>query len=232
MTLITAKQFSVDETGAYITELYDVDGNQVLFPRTMIGEKLRGGSHVCFPYFGPDGAGILPQHGFGRTVPWHAEVSPDGRTVTCTYDRNDDDEIFGGLDAELRYELNEAGNELVTTLTVTNNSDQPLPVTPGFHPYLTIDPTDTVLNGQRIVVADFEPFQSFPDMTQMRLETAGRTVAISSKDLTHMIVWTDSKGNYLCIEPTIQGNGFNSERSLQEGVLPGDTVSYNFSINW
>ena len=60
MTLITAKQFSVDETGAYITELYDVDGNQILFPRTMIGEKLRGGSHVCFPYFGPDGAGILP----------------------------------------------------------------------------------------------------------------------------------------------------------------------------
>ena len=232
MTLITAKQFSVDETGAYITELYDVDGNQVLFPRTMIGEKLRGGSHVCFPYFRPDGAGILPQHGFGRTVLWHAEVSPDGRTVTCTYDRNDDDEIFGGLDAELRYELNEAGNELVTTLTVTNNSDQPLPVTPGFHPYFTIDPTDTVLNGQRIVVADFEPFQSFPDMAQMRLETAGRTVAISSKDLTHMIVWTDSKGNYLCIEPTIQGNGFNSGRSLQEGVLPGDTVSYNFSINW
>ncbi|HMS93018.1 MAG TPA: hypothetical protein PKD28_01400 [Candidatus Saccharibacteria bacterium] len=231
MTVITAKQFSVDEAGGYVTELYDQDGQALLFPRTMIGGKLRGGSHVCFPYFGPDEAGIVPQHGFGRAVTWRGEASPDRRTVTCVYDEMQD-ELFSGLHAELEYRLNEAGSEFTTTLTVTNHSDQPRALTPGFHPYFAIDPTDVMLSGVRINVVDFEPFQSFPDTTQMTIETAARTVTVVSENLTHMVVWTDSKGEYLCVEPTLRGNGFDSRGEISDGIAPGQTMIYQFSILW
>lgn len=230
MTEIAAKQFSVDTIGAYVTELYDEDGAAILFPRTMIGEKLRGGSHVCYPYFGPDTAGIMPQHGFGRVVPWHSDVSPDKRAVTCTY--HSDDEVFSGLIAVLRYQLHETGSSFTTTLTVTNTSDQPRVVMPGFHPYFSIDSDDTMLNGQKIVTTDFEPFQSFPDRTRMTLQTPERTVTITSDTLTHMVVWTDAKGEYLCIEPTLQGNGFDSTQAGKHILAAGQTVVHQYAITW
>lgn len=231
MTVITARQFSVDATGAYVTELVDGDGRPVLFSRTMIGEKLRGGSHVCYPYFGPDTSGVLPQHGFGRTVTWQIQVSDDDRNVTCTYNETED-ELFAGLRATLHYEINAAGDVFTTTLTVTNTGDISRVVMPGFHPYVAIDPADISLNGASIDVADFEPFQSFPDMSRMTVETAGRTVTISSTDLTYMVAWTDSKGDYLCVEPTLQGNGFDSATIVPGTIAPGATVQYAFVISW
>lgn len=231
MTRHTAKQFSVDAVGAYVTELYDVAGRPILFPRTRLGEKLRGGSHVCYPYFGPDRAGLLPQHGFGRTVAWQVEVSADERTVMCRYDEAQH-ELFAGLSAQLRYHLNATGDELATELTVTNHSDQPRAVMPGFHPYMAVDPADVRLNGKQIDVADFEPFRSFPDSAKMTLETAGRTVTVSSGDLTHMIVWTDAQDNYLCVEPTARGNGFDASATPHDVLQPGGVVEYRFSIAW
>lgn len=231
MTVITARQFSVDEIGAYVTELLDRDGRPVLFSRTMIGEKLRGGSHVCYPYFGPDASGVLPQHGFGRTATWQTHVSDDNRKVTCTYNETED-ELFAGLRAILHYEISAAGDAFTTTLAVTNTGDTSRVVMPGFHPYIAIDPADVTLNGVSIEVADFEPFQSFPDMSRMTVETAGRTVTISSTDLTYMVAWTDSKGDYLCVEPTLQGNGFDSTATAPGTIAPGATVSYSFTIAW
>ncbi len=232
MTVITARQFSVDEIGAYVTELYDTNGHPVLFPRTLIGNKNRGGSHICFPYFGPDAADVRPQHGFGRTVTWRSEVSVDGRIVTCAYDEVND-ERFQGLSTKVKYEINEAGDTFTTTLNVINNGSQSSTVTPGFHPYFMIDATDVVLNGKRINVADFDPFQSFPDTTSIVLETAGRTVTVLSENLTHMVVWTDAKGEYLCIEPTVRGNAFDSRHEPRlSGIVPGGTIEYSFSIKW
>ena len=231
MTTHKARQFSVDEAGAYVTELSDNLGHPILFPRVTLDGKLRGGCHMCYPYFGPDQAGVLPQHGFGRAVQWRVEVSADHREVSCTYDATED-KLFSGLHAQLLYRLGPTDDTFTATLTVTNCGDHPCPVTPGFHPYFMIDPTDVRLNGAVIDLANFAPFQSFPDRELMTLETMGRTVAVASSDMTHMVVWSDARDAYLCVEPTRSGNGFDSLGGSPGVILPGETVRYTYTISW
>lgn len=231
MTIYTTKQFSVDSVGAYVTRLDDASGHPVLFPRTMLGEKLRGGSHVCYPYFGPDAAGVLVQHGFGRTVDWKVTVADDEREIICTYDRDGQDQ-FAGLVAELRYQLKDEGNCFETHLVVANQGSEPRAVMPGFHPYFVVEVDDIKVNGTSIDLTDFEPFREFPDTQTMHLETAGRLITVTSSRLTHMVVWSDARGEYLCIEPTLVGNGCNSADWSHHLLAPGQTATYSFSISW
>lgn len=231
MTIHKATQFAVDSHGAYVTELTDDSGVQILSTRQKRGEKLRGGSHVCYPYFGPDTAGVLPQHGFGRQVQWQVEVGVGARYVRCEHHELED-ELFKGLHATISYELGEAGNSFHSKLVVENKSTQPRVVMPGFHPYFAIDPQDVQLNGQSVLLADFEPFQEFPDSPAMTLETGGRQITVHSSDLSHMVVWTDAGGAYLCIEPTTRGNGFSS-REVSHSILgPGKSLEVSYLISW
>ncbi len=223
-----AKQFSVDSVGAYVTRLDDASGQPVLFPRVMVGEKLRGGSHICYPYFGPDAAGVLAQHGFGRTVDWTV-VAEDEHEVICTYSREEADQ-FAGLAAELRYR--QENNTFQMHLTVTNQGDELHAVMPGFHPYFAVDPDAIRLNGQSIHLDDFEPFKEFPGNETMRLETADRLVTITSPQLTHMVVWSDAREDYLCIEPTLAGNRCDSKDLSSHLLPPGETVAYDVTITW
>lgn len=231
MSLYRLAQFSVDSTGAYITELYDHGGNPVFFPRTRLGEKTRGGSHVCLPYFNPDEAGVMPQHGFGREVEWDIQVEGD-RIVECRY-LEARERMFKGLQATIRYELSEQSDSLTTTLAIENNGPHPFMVSPGFHPYFAIDPDNTTLNDGRVQLSDFEPFRSYPDRTHMRLVTTGRTVTVESDSLMHMVAWSDARGGYLCIEPTRTGGGFNSQApTVGDSLAPGQRSSYAYTVSW
>ena len=195
MTIHKARQFSVDTKGAYVMELIDDLGSPILFNRTMIGEKVRGGSHVCYPYFGPDLAGVMPQHGFGRVVEWRIETFGD-REIVCDYEEQTDD-FFKGLYARITYRLDEAGSTFTTSLQVENRSNQLRAVMPGFHPYFAVDPQDVSLNGQKINVSDFEPFQLYPDRSSMELKTLGRTVTVTSPNMNQMVAWWGGEGDYL-----------------------------------
>lgn len=62
----------IDSVGGNITS-FQVDGEHIFLPQQIIKEngqlKVRGGSHMCFPNFGPLKPGFdyeLPQHGFAR----------------------------------------------------------------------------------------------------------------------------------------------------------------------
>jgi galactose mutarotase-like enzyme len=229
MTLYRRGQFSIDSHGAYVVELHDESGRPVLFPRTTLEGKRRGGSHVCLPYFNPDEAGILPQHGFGRDVEWNIDVSGDAQSAVCSYDERAG--IFQGLAAQIIYSLKDAC--FTTALTVANHGQNTFLISPGFHPYFSVDRESIVLNGKSVDLGEFEPFQSCPDMPTMTLTTNGKTVTIASDSLTHTVVWSDARGDYLCIEPTLTGGGFNSQTN-QGGieVAPGQAYKYTYTITW
>ena len=230
MTMHSVKQFSVDSAGAYLVDLYDGAGQQILFPRTTIDGKRRGGSHVCLPYFGADAAGLLPQHGFGRDARWRVTKESD-HAIVCTYSHGEAD-MFRGLAATLRYELAEDERSLTATLIVENRGDSPMPVSPGFHPYFAVDPADVRLNGTAIDLADFEPYKDYLDTNEMMLETAGRTIKIASGTLRHMVVWTNLQADFLCVEPTLSGHSFNSTRPSDFMLEPKTHIQYEFTISW
>lgn len=224
------EQFSVDSHGAYVVRLVDGGGSPVLFEQTEIDGKRRGGAHVCLPYFGPDAAGARPQHGFGRDVEWSVEAA-HGSEIRCTY-KEESDELFGGLHAELTYRLGEAGDSFTTVLAIANHGKKSFSLTPGFHPYFAVDPKDVRLNGENVDLADFEPFKSFPGTPQMTIESGGRVVTVSSQDLPYMVAWTNLQGDYLCVEPTLMGNAFDSTK--QEGAVlqPGASSAYTYIVHW
>lgn len=233
MTLDSASQFSVDSDGGYIVDLYDAAGEPILFPRTIIDGKRRGGSHVCFPYFGVDATGVLPQHGYGRDVEWQVSVE-DANYIACSYMKRGAEGLQQGLSASILYSLSPENNELHTGIVISNPFPRtdPQPVSPGFHPYFAIDPRDVKLNGESISVADFEPYKEYPNTESMTIESGGRTITVRSSDLQHMVVWTDAKGDYLCVEPTHSGHSFDSSKSEGAVLLPETHVQYGYAISW
>lgn len=229
MSMHRVKQFSVDSHGAYVTELVDAAGRPILYPRTTIGGKRRGGAHVCMPYFGADAAGVLPQHGFGRDVEWELDAQGDG-TVHYLH-REMNDEEWTGSSAVLTYTYDAANSSFMTSLTMGNRFTrlEQLTFSPGFHPYFAVDPRDVRLNGERIDLADFEPYKEFPNTPSMTIESNGRAITVSSQELQHMVVWTDRAGDYLCVEPTLSGHSFDSSRVDGEATR---VKTYSYSISW
>lgn len=233
MTLYRAKQFSVDSEGAYLVDLYDAAGKPILFPRTAIDGKRRGGAHVCFPYFGADAAGMLPQHGFGRDVEWDVVTTGDTE-VAYSYMKRDDEGLYQGLSATITYIAHPEDNELYTGIVISNPflRTGPQPISPGFHPYFAVNPNDVRLNGTKIDLADFEPYKEYPDTNMMVIESDGRTITISSNELKHMVVWSDAKGDYLCVEPTLSGHSFDSTRPDGTILEPESYTQYGYTIKW
>lgn len=233
MTLHSMKQFSVDSYGAYLTRLEDSTGVPILFERTEIDGRRRGGAHVCFPYFGVDAAGAMPQHGFGRDVEWLIDVVGDSE-VSCSYMARGDDGLYSGLSASILYKLHSEHNEFYTGIVISNPFSRtgPQSVSPGFHPYFAVDPSDVRLNGEKIDLVDFEPYKEYPNTKSLTMQSGGRTITVASNDLRHMIVWTDAKGDYLCVEPTLSGHSFDSTKLGDNILEPANHVQYGYTIKW
>jgi glucose-6-phosphate 1-epimerase len=234
MTVHTTPQFSVDTHGAYLTKLVDQTGGPILFERTDIDGKRRGGAHVSFPYFGADAAGKLPQHGFGRDVEW-ATIDVADDEIACSYMERDDNGLYQGLSVTILYKLYPGDNELYSGIVISNPFPRTGPqfVSPGFHPYFAVDPGDVKLNGKRVDLSDFEPYKEYPNTEAMTIESGGRTITVSSIDLQHMVVWTDGKGDYLCVEPTLSGHSFDSSQPSGVIIEPqSHTVQYGYTIKW
>lgn len=214
--------------GAYLTELKAADGRDIIFPLTELQGKRRGGSHICLPYFGPDLDGELAQHGYGREVEWcEVELSSE----RAVYRHRQTEGRFVGLEAELSYSLGD--NFLQTELKVFNGAAEAMHISPGFHPYFAVNPEDIALDGQAISLDDYEPFQERPGSSRLELKGANYQVEISSDDLTHAVVWSDSRGDYLCVEPTLAGNVFYSQHQTGDfELLPGEQKSFSYKITW
>lgn len=225
-------QFAVDKQGAYLTELYDRTGKAVLFPRTDLEGKTRGGCHVCLPNFGPDASGRLAQHGFGRTLDWKSAASEEPGVADLYLPAGTDE--YAGLKAALHIAVgDEGGDHLTMRLDVGNHGAEPLRVAPGFHPYFAVSEGDSVqLDGIPLdltALADTE----FVDGSSHELVIGGRRLRLHSDELQRWAVWTDQRGGYVCVEPTLAGPTFLNNEPLDTEMLAPDAVqSYEFRIHW
>ncbi len=225
-------EMTVDSQGAYLTSLVDDFGASILYPRTTIDGKNRGGCHVCLPNFGPDSSRALDQHGFGRTSQW--DVVTDEPFVRELYlPRGVGD--YQGLQASLRYAIGQDVTQLTMRLNVRNNGETPLRVEPGFHPYFAVP------LGVKEVYIDDAVYgltelagTKYIEGNSHTLGIGPRELELHSEQLTKWAIWTDLKGQYVCVEPTLNGPSF-SDSSDSEEILPlqaGELRTYDFTIKW
>lgn len=224
--------FTVDTKGAYLTRLVDTGGRPILFERTLIDGKTRGGCHVCLPNFGPDASGRLAQHGFGRNLPWEVMESADAHVVELALPHVEGD--YAGLNATLRYQSEPT--HMIMRLTVYNDGDdeRSLPIAPAFHPYFAVpDGAEVVLNDEKLDISQYSGTE-YIDGTVHVLRIGERRLKLSSEQLTKWALWTDMRGGYFCVEPTLEGSSFATEGgSLKPTQLRrGEMKVYDFRIDW
>ena len=218
----------ISTKGGYVTNLSDNYGD-VLFPKRFLTtesgeEKLRGGSHVCLPNFGPGGTSGQEQHGYGRISEWRREETDE---TSATMRLNGKGE-YDGLEATLEYELGES--ELTSRLMLVNSSNAPLRVAPAFHPYFVCR-GDIEIDGQKRTRSDFKE-AVFLEGTKHILRTDARLVTLSSSNLPLWAQWSDELSDYLCIEPTQSGFAFAEDMARADTIMPGGSRNYAFTIGW
>jgi len=226
----------IDPDGAWINSL-EINGVEILTPRHIRAEdgKERGGMHICLPQFGPTEQFGLEQHGIGRKIEWQVQ-NMGVNSVILELPRQEGYEDYpDGLEARLEYSINSTDAHVVlrASLGVLNSGIEDIPIAPAFHPYFD-------LNGG-IEIKSVE-LGTFDDLTEDEAGTmrvvdgpvlftqGGSPVGMStSPNLRHYYFWTDRKDEYLCIEPTSYGPGFDDpDKRLK--LKSGDTEQYTFEI--
>lgn len=223
---------TIDPNGAWLTEL-NAGETAVLYPKTELmsdsGTRLtRGGMHVCLPNFGPSTSSALPQHGFGRTLPW--EVMAHDQT-SLELQLQGMAPQYSHLLATLRYTLESTA--LRAELNLVNNGALSLRVAPGFHPYFMLHDSETAisLNNQVYELASLAEtlFVTTPSIQFHSLE---QNLELTEHELSTWALWTDSLGPYVCVEPTYGGRRFLQPPADDEHLAPGSERAFAYKIRW
>lgn len=241
VTLVSAKgdKLELDLHGAYITSLQSAAGQDVLFTRTQIGEKLRGGIPVCAPIFGPGDRVGLAQHGFARDIDWDVVEKTDHeltlRAQSTDAQRSALPSAYRALDMELHIELLPA--QLMLSLKVTNEGNEPCVVTPAFHPYFpTQDATQVTVScnatrqqftTDQLAQTQFLSAAGKPVL--VRLETL--EVTLHSSELQRFAIWSGNADAYICVEPSAAGN-LPADVQDTPRLNPGDSRLYAAQLSW
>lgn len=110
--------------------------------RAELPTPIRGGTPVCWPYFGRQGqSNEVPAHGFVRTVPWQlvaASREADG-TVVLELEPPPLQDLALRLRMQLRI-----GRTLEQRLSTTNTGPQPVRFTEALHNYFRVGDAATV----------------------------------------------------------------------------------------
>jgi glucose-6-phosphate 1-epimerase len=132
--------------GAHVTHFQPRGQRPVLFmslgSRFELGEPIRGGVPVIFPWFGPrQGRPDSPMHGFVRLLEWGVESVEQNRdgSVTIVFDlaSHDATRAHWPQEFELRYSVT-IGQKLDMTLEVRNSSAEVFRFEEALHTYLAV----------------------------------------------------------------------------------------------
>jgi glucose-6-phosphate 1-epimerase len=226
--------WEVDPKGAYLTKLATPE-MPLLFERTVLDGKIRGGLFPMVPQMGPDNRAWqpMPQHGYGRETQWETGHTTLAKAVLY---HSQTSGPYTGLELTNVYRINRAPNRypsLFAHLTLFNDSSREMRVAPGFHPYFDI----SGLAPERIreVQKDLSEAQTVP-VNNARIEVApGVEAHVETVGFEKMTFWTDGKGPYVCVEPSLAGPSFANrpyEPTDAEILGPGEVAEYSFSISW
>lgn len=132
--------------GAHMMSFRPRNSEEILWmsPKSnfQIGQPIRGGIPVCFPWFGPHISDLAkPQHGFGRLMYWdlvETAAKPCGETlVRLQLCSSKETKAYWPHDfcAELTVVI---GQKLDISLKVTNQSDESMDYTCALHSYYNL----------------------------------------------------------------------------------------------
>lgn len=199
----------------------DSHGVDIFFQQQRIGENLRGGAFPCVPQFGSVptkpgwGSVKLPQHGMWRLLNYGNET----RTYTsmgCECQAKSYTQPEGypfDFQAEERFRLSQLSRETILlehSVTVLRSSkcpnDKLMPWMPGWHPYFAThgEPFE-VWVGRTVPLTEdtpLDPAATYDFFGQpVKLLTKRHEIVFFFQDIKEVVVWTDNKKKYVCIEP-------------------------------
>jgi hypothetical protein len=195
----------VNPHGARIEEL--VLKGQKIFTKVTRGDGKEGSSHPCIPQFGSDILNYnLPQHGSARNKDFESLTLDNEITLSLDIE---DGRYPKGLNINQKHNLKNDKYSLITT--VSNNSDQDLPVNFAEHFYWHVP---NVWEGVKINGVDVTEVAKKDSSIELKpeniIEISGQKTAILTQvgfSIFRLWVYKNPQtrkydNNYVCIEPS------------------------------
>ena len=224
-----------------------VGGRDVLFlDRATLedpAKNVRGGIPILFPFAGklederfrPAGT-RMKQHGFGRNQPWAVRAQrADAVRLGLVQDDQTRAQYPYAHDVEYGVQLLPRG--LQVELLVHNRGPQPLPVSPGWHPYfrcpaaakpqITADvpglrPAEQFTNDREF---DFGVEAPVTGRARFDLPGLGGLSLSFSPAMRHLQLWSQPGRDFVCLEPFFgPNNTVNTDRRMD--VPPGQARDF------
>ncbi len=214
----------VSSMGGIVTE-FSWHGKNIIYPQRPVGDKMRGGIPICFPFFSypPDNFKEIPHHGWLRHQ--ELDVFAAARDKVILRGKHTGTKVYPW---SLKYEIvvrltPESG--LFLSLWTARSEDGlggQAPINPGFHPYF--------MNlGERYAQIGQSQITNFPEKAERIF--ANRRVLIGlgelmvkmtfGEDFSLITLWSDSE-DYFCVEPILNNPlDVNTSRGkyLKEGEV-------------
>lgn len=199
-------EMTVNSYGAYI-EKFTKDKKPIFFPKLLIKIKdelkTRGGMHPCLPNFGKSEIKDLAQHGFGRVSFWEIEEKNENSIKLKLEGKGE----YENTIYFINYKIEDSS--LKIDFKIENKSNKDLPIGPGFHPYFYVD-KDFKIKGLDLEKIDLENTY-FLKEKKASLESKYFNIIIENENFEEFAIWTDYKGEYLCLEPCLNGPSFTKK---------------------
>ena len=199
-------EMTVNSYGAYI-EKFTKDKKPIFFPKLLIKIKdelkTRGGMHPCLPNFGKSEIKDLAQHGFGRISFWEIEENNENSIKLKLEGKGEYENTL----YYIKYKIEDS--TLKIDFKIENKSDKDLPIAPGFHPYFYVNKDFRIkdVNLEKINLED----TYFLKEKKAYLESKYFNIIIENENFKEFAIWTDYKGEYLCLEPCLNGPSFTKK---------------------
>lgn len=231
----------INPLGATIESL-KLNGVDFLFPRQEIGDKKRGGIHLCSPLGKkPAPYDRMVQHGILRDVIWNCDESSEGRakfSVTCP---TIGDNCVVVADWKVEYLLL-GSNTLLVDVSVKNPSTTgKMPIEFALHPYFNAPNGGTV----RLPGMPIDEFRVDGQFGATRYKVHREVVVtLNGIGTVQMLmqtgfingavcIWSDGLDRYLCAEPVgPHPDKFNTPSGLflKSGQTAGFRLTMEFQL--
>lgn len=232
--------------GAMISS-FKVGDVEVLFPDQNIttdkGKKRRGGIPLLWPQAGPlteeSEEFKLPQHGFARDLEWEVvDVSDGSDEVTLKLKSNEDTRNKFPYDFELIYKIKVTESNLRMELQITNNSENNLPMAPGFHPYFNIPVNNkpnisTNINGFNPSEYDWKTSQVYEIPSETIISHSNGEIDIqASTEMKTMVIWSEPERDHVCFEPWTGDVNALLDPNTRIEVAPNESKTLSLQIKY
>lgn len=198
----------INTSGAFIDEFCFGEKN-IFYPRFTVNidgiERPRGGMHPCLPQFGVSEINNLMVHGYARDLDWEI-IEEDQNRIILALDGHFE---YEGMNSLIEYSLD--NNKFDVKLILKNLSNNNLLVAPGFHPYFYYD-NNFFIDGVGLNDDDLRK-TIFVKSKEINFRTGENEVKILTDNFNVFAIWSDFIENYICIEPTFNGNSFTKDKN-------------------